>query len=498
MKGHSGKALLINLSEKTASALCIEESVYAKFLGGRGLCGYFLDKYLEHDPIVFFNGIFTGTDITGSGLCSVMHKNPMTGGLFRSEFGGNFAVSLKKQGYDGIIIIGRAIKPLSVTIDGEITFKESFSDDFSVIRAGKSAEKGFLHCKIIADDIFTTHRGGTGYLMHDKNLLSVSVKKSSDEQLHPDREDIHRLINASPSLMGRLGISRFGTAALYDLAYARNMLPHNYFSSEPHESSNASAMINSCSAESFACEPCIVSCKKRRGKFPLPDFDDFALLLAVGIDIKDIPEIYFECFSQGYDIATVCHCINIIGANGYDAITGTDPRLANGAYALDKNVLCVKKLEIPAFDPRGAYGTALGYASSTNGADWTSTLAVTHEILRKPVATDRLSFDGKAWLNIASENAKAAADSLPVCGYTLFSVSLEEYAKILSQLTDTEFTAAALSESGGDIWMNEVKITRRLGFTIEDDTLPDVFFKHINKEDFDSEMKKYHRMRSVT
>ena len=58
--------------------------------------------------------------------------------------------------------------------------------------------------------------------------------------------------------------------------------------------------------------------------------------------------------------------------------------------------MSVKSLELPAYDPRGAYGMALAYATSNRGGCHLRAYPVSHEILRKPVATDRFSFEGKA------------------------------------------------------------------------------------------------------
>ena len=58
--------------------------------------------------------------------------------------------------------------------------------------------------------------------------------------------------------------------------------------------------------------------------------------------------------------------------------------------------MSVKGLELPAYDPRGAYGMALAYCTSNRGGCHLRAYPISHEILRKPVATDRFSFDGKA------------------------------------------------------------------------------------------------------
>ncbi|WP_277656210.1 aldehyde ferredoxin oxidoreductase C-terminal domain-containing protein [Seleniivibrio woodruffii] len=486
MSPHTGKILSVCLSSRTWDIICPDDSVYETYLGGRGLCGWLLSKYFYNDPIIFCTGPLTGSGYQTTARCAVMHKDTMTGGLFRSDFGGKFATSLKKAGYDGLLIKGKSSDAVHLVIGETVSFEEKAPEGFSIVKAG--ANRDILYCGIIADGFFKTHRGSTGTLMHSMNLLSVSVK-TADEPEAPHTgayEDIERLINASPSLTGRLGIGRFGTAALYDLAHARDLLPSGFFGlPKPDAKHNAGAFGET---ESVSCGSCTIACRKKKNGLRIPEYDEMAMLLSIGVPFEKITEIYNHCLNEGIDIITACHCI---------AESGTKIPAAELLKNLPKEFgqgiskLSVKGVPLPSFAPQGAQGTALGYATSPNGADWTTAMAITHEILRKPVPTDRHTAMGKAVINVAYENAKAAADSLPVCRYALFSVSLEEFAKTL----DT--TAARLSECGNTIFMNETELIRRMGFTPADDRLPEGLLTPQQQAEFDAELKKYHRIRGI-
>ena len=93
--------------------------------------------------------------------------------------------------------------------------------------------------------------------------------------------------------------------------------------------------------------------------------------------------------------------------------------------------MSVKSLELPAYDPRGAYGMALAYVTSNRGGCHLRAYPISHEILRKPVASDRFSFSGKARMIKIAEDANAAVDSLVACKFVFFGASLEEYAELL-------------------------------------------------------------------
>ena len=100
--------------------------------------------------------------------------------------------------------------------------------------------------------------------------------------------------------------------------------------------------------------------------------------------------------------------------------------------------MSVKGQELPAYDPRGAYGMALAYAVSTRGGCHLRAYPISHEILRKPVATDRFTFSGKARIIKIAEDLNAVVDSLTACKFVFFAATLEEYAMALTAVTGVE------------------------------------------------------------
>jgi aldehyde:ferredoxin oxidoreductase len=172
--------------------------------------------------------------------------------------------------------------------------------------------------------------------------------------------------------------------------------------------------------------------------------------------------------------------------------------------------MSVKSLELPAFDPRGAYGTALAYCTSNRGGCYHDAYPVSHEILRKPVATDRFSFSGKARIVKISEDANAAADSLAACRFSFLGATLEEYAELLSAATGVEAAPRSLMETGERIYLTERFYNCSNGFDARDDRLPERFFREpgsggegidippVDKKRFEEELGKYYRIRGLT
>jgi aldehyde:ferredoxin oxidoreductase len=172
--------------------------------------------------------------------------------------------------------------------------------------------------------------------------------------------------------------------------------------------------------------------------------------------------------------------------------------------------MSVKSLELPAYDPRGAYGMALAYCTSNHGGCHLPAYTISHEILRKPVATDRFSFSGKARIIKIAEDVNAAVDSLVACRFSLLGASLEEYAELLTAAAGQEYTPALLNQIGERICLTERFYNCDNGFTADDDRLPERFYTEpgssgegidippIDRQRFQEELRKYYRMRGLT
>ena len=169
--------------------------------------------------------------------------------------------------------------------------------------------------------------------------------------------------------------------------------------------------------------------------------------------------------------------------------------------------MSVKGLEMPAYDPRGSYGMALAYGTSNRGACHLRAYPISQEILRKPVATDRFSFDGKARLIKICEDTNAVVDSLSVCKFAFLGASVEEYAQLVAGATGRDYTGQGLLRIGERVVECERTYNRMNGFTDADDLLPERFYTNagssgdgievpaIDKERYREEIEKYYRIR---
>ena len=152
---------------------------------------------------------------------------------------------------------------------------------------------------------------------------------------------------------------------------------------------------------------------------------------------------------------------------------------------------------------------SLAYALSTRGGCHLRAYPISNEILRKPVATDRFTFSGKARIIKIAEDQNAVVDSLTACKFIFFAAGLEEYARAYSAVTGVAATAQELLKAGERIYYRERLMNYRNGFTATDDDLPARFFteagsggnaidiKAIDREDFLAARARYYRIRGL-
>ncbi|MEE8179595.1 MAG: aldehyde ferredoxin oxidoreductase N-terminal domain-containing protein, partial [bacterium] len=199
--GYVGNLLRVNLSNKTYHAEHLDEALLNLFLGGRGVGAKIYFEAIapevrpldEANKLIFMSGPLTGTIVPGSTKFQCATKSPETGIYLCSNAGGDFGPQLKFAGYDGLIIEGRAPKPVYLSINddkvkvedatklwgkttGEV-YKtlQSIYPGAAIMCIGPAAEKKVAFSCIKVDGR-TFGRGGAGAVMASKNLKAIVVK----------------------------------------------------------------------------------------------------------------------------------------------------------------------------------------------------------------------------------------------------------------------------------------------------------------------------------
>ncbi len=530
MNGWHGQALHIDLTAGTLQRRQLPTDLLTGSIGGRGLGVRLLRDtiHLTTDdpdlPLIFAAGPLSGSGVPASDRVAVVSRSPLTGTVFDGSAGGTFARDLKSAGVDALIIQGCSPQPVWLRLSGTEaslqpaaqlwggdipTTLAALSGHGSVATIGTAGENGVLYAGILFGQGNAAGRGGLGAIMGGKQLKAISVQGdqattiADPTRLQKANRDILRLFRASPPLFGEFGLQAFGTATFVDLMAQRRMTPTDNFRATVFPNSthySGPALRHALHPTSGGCNGCPIACKKfNHSGIPLPEYHTLSHFGALnGLD--DLPALLAasaDCYRLGLDPVSAAVTLATASEIRGDTLTAADltPRLEAIAQCKDEGALLaqgarrlavalgrpevamtVKSLELPAFDPRGAYGLALAYCTSGRGGCHTRGNPISYEILRRPVPTDRFSFAGKARMLRIAEDSIAATDSLAVCRYALFGASLEEYADALSAVTGVDYSSAALATVGANIVLTERSYNLDNGFTADDDLLPERFF----------------------
>ncbi len=535
--GYTGRYLAVDLAEQTWAVEETPEDLCNEFLGGRGFGVALLRGHITKDPfspdmpLIIATGPLVGTPSPTSGRFSVISRSPLTGTVFDCSVGGRFGTRLKKAGFDFVVFTGTSPDWVRVDITREgVVFNPAhelaglstgevmkhLDKDLSYGLIGPAGERFVSFASIVFDGHYLAGRGGLGAVMGAKHLKLITVRGDgavrvySEEKLKKARENVMRLLRATPAIFGEFGLSNFGTAALVDLIHARRMEPTmNFRQSFFPDSGKYSGyrMKTVYDTKKTGCAGCPILCKKQgSGGEVIPEFETASHFGALNEnnDLSSIVEANHLCNDYGLDTistASTIACYSEIQGRSFSPEEllshikligereGIGDALAEGSlrYAGSQGVpelsMTVKGLELPAYDPRGAYGMALAYATSNRGACHLRAYPISYEILRKPVAVNRFSFEGKARMVKISEDMNAVIDSLTACKFVFFGASLEEYAEVLNAVTGTSHDVQSLLAIGERIWDIEREMNRMNGFTWKDDNLPERFFREAGYED---------------
>ena len=564
MSGWTGKILQVDLTSGRAWREDIPAEILHAYLGGRGLGvrlmrgAFRLDPFDPAMPLVFAVGPLCGTSAPTAARLTVVSRSPLTGTIYDCSAGGRFAWRLKAAGVDALCVTGESLRPVALVVNGasaELIPADTLwgknvpetvaclADRGSVAAIGPAGENGVLFANIMMGEGNSVGRGGLGAVMGRKRLKAVvvdgdmSVTVADRERFDHARQDVMRLFHASPVIFGELGIAEYGTPALVDLMRQRRMAPTENFRRTVFEGSgnySGPAIRRDFQAKKDGCYGCPIQCKKStpQGEH-LPEYETvshfgalngIASLAAIvrsnticnelGLDsISAAATIsaWGEARGRFPDATELTHLLaDIARRQGDGLLLSLGSRRAAQALGRPELSMSVKGLELPAYDPRGAYGMALAYCTSNRGGCHLRAYPISHEILRKPVATDRFSFSGKARIIKIAEDTNAAVDSLVACKFSFFGATLEEYAELLAATTGIDYTPQSLKEIGERIYLTERFYNCANGFTAADDCLPERFYAEqgssgegidippVDRARFDEELAKYYRIRGLT
>jgi len=202
--GTHGRILVVDLGDGSSRVELLEESIYRRFLGGYGLGAYLMWKHFPPGadalaPEACFavvSGLLTGARTPFSGRIQIVGKSPLTGTWADSNSGGSVASQLRRAGYDGLLVTGRATVPSVLVVrDDEVrlepagdlwgreipeafdTLRERYGkqSEVGVSAIGPAGEQQSLIASVMNDRYHAFGRQGFGAIYGSKNLKAIVV-----------------------------------------------------------------------------------------------------------------------------------------------------------------------------------------------------------------------------------------------------------------------------------------------------------------------------------
>jgi len=229
-KGYTGKVLNVDLTGRKIEAIPLSEKLAEDYIGGVGIAAKVISDMVKLEmealdgstPLIFMTGPLTGTIIPWSGRHCVATISPLTGVWGEAYAGGTWGKELKKAGFDGIILTGKADRPVYLKIiDQTVTIedasalkgKDTYETDAllkkycggktKVAAIGAAGENLVRFAAIIHDGpaARTAGRCGIGAVMGAKNLKAIAVKGSGNIYVAEKERLIKSVKDVMPELV---------------------------------------------------------------------------------------------------------------------------------------------------------------------------------------------------------------------------------------------------------------------------------------------------------
>ncbi|MFC2066946.1 aldehyde ferredoxin oxidoreductase N-terminal domain-containing protein [Chloroflexota bacterium] len=251
---YTRKILWVDLTEEKITIRDMDREAARKFIGGAGLAARILwdetgadtQPLSEENPLIFMIGPLSGTAVPSSSRYTVAAISPLTNIWGEAHAGGSWAYALARTPFMGIVIKGKARKPVYLWINNDEVeirdashlwgrdtwetddlLKKETDDGASVSTIGQASEKMVRFASVMGDGKASkaAARCGLGAVM-GFNMLKAVVVKGTARPLVQDESGLKESINqnrgsATPPDRGRIQQSPCLCALWPGLAFSR-------------------------------------------------------------------------------------------------------------------------------------------------------------------------------------------------------------------------------------------------------------------------------------
>ena len=349
MLGIWNQFLSIDLSTNTTDLWQPPPEYYSRYVGGKAMAGRLLNdlRLFEVDPLspenvfLLLVGPANGTLFPGAAKAIIATRSPLTRIYLNSAVGGRLSNAVKRCGYDGIIIKGRAQRPSYLLIQNEKieilpaddlwglnTFETEarlrerleWKGKGSVLSIGPAGENLVSFACCTNDWYHQAGRGGPGAVLGSKNIKAIAcfgqrqVPVANPERFHKGCMDWMRKARQSERVIFR---SKYGTLTTLDMTQKLGIVPVQNFQDgvyDGYETVNAVRIEEEYVIEDLTCMGCPMPCGKhtrykwqdRTEEIGGPEYETLALIGAnLGINtLEGIAHLNYLCDDMGVDTIT--------------------------------------------------------------------------------------------------------------------------------------------------------------------------------------------------
>jgi len=454
------------------------------------------------------------------------------------------------------------------THETETTIKKELGDPKTRVASIGPAGENLVRFACITGDLYRqAGRGGVGAVFGSKNLKALAVRGSGKVSLANKEEFIRhtRELNKALKESGET-MTTYGTMWLMDPMNDYGMLPTRNFQQgvfEGVKKINGDKLVKTLKTKDVGCHACTLRCsnfldvkRSEFGPFQIegPEYETACLMGSnCGVDdLKAISYLNLLCDQFGIDtmstgniLAYLMECVQkkVITKKDLDGVDlkwgdykamielvrkissreGIGDLLAEGVAKAAKKIgkgtsrfaMHVKGMEMPGYDPRGALGMGLAFATADRGACHLRAWTVYEEVMGN---LDRFSPEGKPMLVFARMHRKIIMDALGICEMMglipLFSSLFTDatglevkplYNRVYEKLLEDFAIDGGKVGVGERIYNLARAFNVREGFGKKDDKLPPRFFEEsvpegplkghpIKVQDFNRMLKEYYEL----